>query len=54
MEEVITDEVAKKTITRANLANSIRDHVGLPRDECESILEGVLNEISGVIAESGV
>jgi integration host factor subunit alpha len=46
MEKLIIDKQGGKTITRTNLAKAIREQVGLPRDECESILEDVLNKIS--------
>ena len=46
MKELITDKQDGKTITRTNLAKAIREQVGLPRDECESVLEDVLSEIS--------
>ena len=50
MNNLITDEQVRKTITRTNLADAIREQVGLSRNECESLLEDVLNEVSDCLA----
>jgi integration host factor subunit alpha len=50
MNKLVIDGHGGKTINRTNLADAIRVQVGLPRKECESILEDVLNEISDCLA----
>ena len=54
MKEPITGEQVRKTITRTNLADAIREQVGLSRNECESLLEDVLNEVSDCLATGDV
>ena len=50
MKEPITGEQVRKTITRTNLADALHEQVGLSRNECESLLEDVLNEITDCLA----
>ncbi|MBT4016604.1 MAG: integration host factor subunit alpha [Alphaproteobacteria bacterium] len=40
-----------KTITRANIAAALHHEVGLTQSDCAELLETVLNEISGCLAE---
>lgn len=40
-----------KTLTRADLAEAIVEKVGLPRNESQELVELVLGEISGCLAE---
>ena len=50
MNELVIDEQGGKTLNRTHLAKAIRNQVGLPRKECESIVEDVLNEITDCLA----
>jgi len=38
--------MANKTLTRADLAEAIVNHVGLPRNESQELVEMILSEIS--------
>lgn len=40
-----------KTLTRADLAEAVVEKVGLPRNESQELVERVLEEISGSLAE---
>ena len=40
-----------KTLTRADLAEAVVEKVGLPRNESQDLVERVLDEISGSLAE---
>jgi integration host factor subunit alpha len=40
-----------KTLTRADLAEAVVEKVGLPRNESQDLVECVLEEISGSLAE---
>jgi len=40
-----------KTLTRADLADAVVEKVGLPRNESQDLVERVLEEISGSLAE---
>ncbi len=40
-----------KTLTRADLAEAVVEKVGLPRNESQELVERVLDEISGSLAE---
>ena len=40
-----------KTLTRADLAEAVVEKVGLPRNESQDLVERVLEEISGSLAE---
>jgi integration host factor subunit alpha len=53
MEKLITDKQGGKTITRTNLADALRKQVRLSRNESDSLLEDVLNEISACLATGG-
>ena len=43
--------VTTKTMTRANIAATLRHGTGLPYTECEELLKSVLNEISDSLIE---
>jgi len=43
--------VTTKTITRANIAATLRHETGLPQTECEELLKSVLDEISDSLIE---
>ena len=40
-----------KTLTRADLAEAVVQHIGLPRNESQDLVELVLNEISTSLAD---
>ncbi len=42
--------MANNAVTRADLADALRQNLGLARSECAQLLEGVLNEISDCLA----
>ena len=43
--------MSSKTITRADLVESLREEVGLSKTECAALLEGVLDEIANCLTE---
>ena len=43
--------MSEKTITRAQLSEAVYQEVGLSRNESADLLEAVLNEISGALAQ---
>ncbi len=42
--------MANNAVTRADLADALRQNLGLARSECAQLLEDVLNEISDCLA----
>ena len=42
--------MANNTVTRADLADALRQNLGLARSECAQLLEDMLNEISDCLA----
>ena len=42
--------MANNAVTRADLADALRQNLGLARSECYQLLEDVLNEISDCLA----
>ena len=50
MQKPVDDKLGIQTITRSNLAETLFREVGLSRNECEALLETVLDEISDCLA----